>query len=152
MQERKQQTNARNRKAEKKKTERETLGNRTEPETPKPRTRKTATRPRTESQKNTQPLGRNKNPKKTQKSLDVAMQDGVRVRERGCRQDTQGARKTPGPPGTAGVFIAPAPETKRRQEKGTQQTNSSPALLHKEKQVVATMPPTPRGRREKEEN
>ena len=120
-------------------------------ETPKTKTKKKQPLgQKRKAKQNTQPPGRTKIPK-TQKNLEVAMQDGVRIHELDCRQDTQGAIKTPGPPGTAGVSIAPAPEQKRRKKK---KTNKQTHLLHSflKAQVVASMPPTPPGRKEEKEN
>ena len=87
--------------------------------------------PKKTAKQNKQPLGQDeqknhtatrpkKISKKTQKILEVDVQAGVRVHARVCRQETQEAIKTPGPPGTAGVFIASAPETKHVEKKKEQ--------------------------------
>ena len=113
------------------------------------KTEKTATRPR-KKQKTPQPLGRKKNqPQKTKENLGVDVQADVRIEGRGCLHETQGATKTPGPPGTAGVFVAPAPETKNvdKEKEHDQQTHILHSFQKKKKQVVGTMPPTPKGGR-----
>ena len=121
MQEGKQRKkNTRSRKAEKETQKRETPGKRTEQETRTPKTtKKQPLGQETETQENAQPFGRNQTkPKQNSRTdLDVALPAEVRIQRRDRGQLTQGATKTPGPPGTAGVFVAPAPETKRRKEK-----------------------------------